>query len=184
MNHTPSPYPLHLNVLALDIAQRCGWAHLAAGVITSGMQDCRKYEGCKSRPAEHDGQPFLNFHLWLREYLRDHRPVTIVYEKAMGHFQSAGAADMCIGMRGILFMQAAYLGIPVVPYSASTIKKKWTGTGRADKDQMVIEAYRRFPELAARHADDNECDAVATLHCHLEVTCETSSSPRELLSVQ
>lgn len=154
--------PAH-NFAVFDLATTTGWAQIAAGVLTSGSVDFHRYQGSKSKPADHLGQHFLSFHSFLRDFIRENKPKAIGYERA-AFFRSAAANDVCIGLRGILLMQAAAYDIPVFCESIASIKLHWTGSGRAEKPAMIAECIRR---TGITPADDNEADAIAMAHLHL-----------------
>jgi len=66
--------------------------------------------------------------------------------------------------RGVALAVAARAGLPVHEYAPAEVKRAFTGSGRADKAQMVRTARALFG-LEARLAD--EADAVAVAVCHL-----------------
>lgn len=154
-------------ILALDMASTLGWALSASGIVDSGSQDFHRKPPTKLRPAQHVGESHAMFYRWLSGKLSDDKPTLIVYEGA-GYFKSAAAAQLCIGFRGIMLMQSARLGIPVVSYAPKEVKKWWCGNGNADKPMMMAETRRRCPDLDL--TDDNQSDAVALLHLHLSRT--------------
>lgn len=157
-------YPDNMRVLALDMATQTGWALLGGGVVTSGSQTFARYAGSKSRPRDHVGEPFAQFHRWLCERLRDDKPGAIAYEGG-GFFKSADAAQVCIGLRGVMLMNAAAYRIPAYPYAPAQVKKFWAGRGNADKDDMIAATRTRCPGVDI--TDSNEADALAILHLYL-----------------
>ena len=66
--------------------------------------------------------------------------------------------------RGVALAAAARAGLPVHEYAPAEVTRGFTGSGRADKAQMVRTARALFG-LEARLAD--EADAVAIAVCHL-----------------
>jgi crossover junction endodeoxyribonuclease RuvC len=66
--------------------------------------------------------------------------------------------------RGIALAAAARAGLPVYEYAPAEVKRSFTGSGRAEKAQMVRTARVLFG-LAARLPD--EADALAIAVCHL-----------------
>ena len=152
-------------VLALDIATVTGWASLGGGVITSGSQSFARYAGCKSRAADHHGEPFARFHRWLSAKLVEDKPDVIAVE-GFGYFKSQAAAEICIGLRGVLLAIAASRGIPVHSYAPYVVKKFWAGKGNADKDDMIAATLIHCNGVDL--TDGNEADALALLHLHLD----------------
>jgi crossover junction endodeoxyribonuclease RuvC len=66
--------------------------------------------------------------------------------------------------RGVALAAAAAAGLPVFEYAPAMVKRAFTGSGRAGKEQMVRTA-RQILGVDARLAD--EADAVAVAVCHL-----------------
>ena len=66
--------------------------------------------------------------------------------------------------RGVALAAAARAGLAVHEYAPAEVKRAFTGSGRADKGQMLRTARALFG-LEARLAD--EADAVAIAVCHL-----------------
>lgn len=162
-------------VIALDLATTTGYALAAGGVfVHSASCSFKRHLGNKSMPAEHIGQPMLNFQRWLRQRIQEDKPTAFAFEDVF-RWSSSDAAKVFCGLRGILMLNSAYYGIPVFGYSPGHVKKFWTGNGNADKALMVAQTITRLPELAAKDMDDNEADAVAILHLHLNQTREVAA---------
>jgi crossover junction endodeoxyribonuclease RuvC len=66
--------------------------------------------------------------------------------------------------RGVALAVAARAGLPVFEYAPAEVKRAFTGSGRAEKVQMVRMAWTLFGR-AADLAD--EADALAIAVCHL-----------------
>lgn len=147
-------------ILALDLATTTGWALHASGVLTSGSQNFARYPGSKSRAAEHVGEPYAKFGRWVRERIREDKPEVIVYEEVR-RWSGFSAAHCFGGFRGMLFAQAAVVGVRVVGFSPSEVKKFWTGKGNAKKPAMIAATLAR---LGIEAVDDNESDAIALLY--------------------
>lgn len=149
-------------VLSLDLAQTCGFALIANGVITSGSQ-C--FAG-KPKKGErlHPGANFHRFDNWLRERLCDDKPEAVCFEEVFRWMSSSAAHSFC-GFRAIMMIQCARKGIPTFAYSPTTIKKHFCGSGNAKKEVMIATACMRWPDLD--YTDDNEIDALAILFLHL-----------------
>ena len=71
-----------------------------------------------------------------------------------------------MGMYGIVeMMEGRYKGrVSVANVAPTTIKKFWTGTGKADKEFMVDQTNLLYPDVT----DDNESDAIALWHYWVE----------------
>lgn len=162
----PIIYPNDRRVLSIDIGTQTGFAQLANGVLTSGSIGFHRYKGSTTRKADHDGQPYLSMHKWLRNLISQDRPDCIVYEEVY-RWMSADAAQTFGAYRGQILLLAANYGLPCYGYAPAQIKKFWTGTGTADKQAMRAAMVRKLPALRSL-MDDNEVDAVAILHLHLQ----------------
>ena len=66
--------------------------------------------------------------------------------------------------RGVVLAAAAQAGLPVFEYAPGEVKRAFTGSGRAEKAQMVRTARALFG-VEAKLAD--EADALAVAVCHL-----------------
>lgn len=163
-------------VIALDLATTTGYALAAGGVfVHSASISFARDKGTKTRPAEHIGQPMLNFQRWLRQRIQEDKPTAFAFEDVF-RWSSSDAAKVFCGLRGILMLNAAYYDLPVFGYAPGHVKKYWTGNGNADKALMVAQTITRLPELATKDMDDNEADAVAILHLHLNQLTTTATT--------
>jgi Holliday junction resolvasome RuvABC endonuclease subunit len=167
MTDAPSiVYPTGLRVLAIDIGTQTGFAQLANGILTSGSVGFHRYKGSQTVKADHDGQPYLSMHKWLRNLISQDRPDCLVYEEVF-RWMSADAARTFGAYRGQILLLAAHYDIPCHGYAPAQIKKYWTGRGTADKAAMRAAMLQRLPAMKQAR-DDNEVDAVAILHLHLQ----------------
>lgn len=150
--------------LALDLGTNMGWALMASGVLSSGSQSFERYKGCKSKEADHIGEPVKKLRYWLIDFIRTNKVDEIAYENVF-RWNSGDAAKAYGGYRGIMLELAACGRIPVYGYSPTAIKKFWCGKGNAKKEAMVAETQKLFPDL--KLTSDDEADAIAILHFHL-----------------
>jgi Holliday junction resolvasome RuvABC endonuclease subunit len=67
-----------------------------------------------------------------------------------------------MSMRAVLELHCEDLGIPTYGYAPASIKKSFTGSGRANKGDMKRECEKRGIEAV----DDNHADAIAVFHHH------------------
>lgn len=162
----PIAYPTACRILAIDIGTQTGFAQLANGVLTSGNIGFHRYKGSQSVKADHDGQPYLSMHKWLRGLISQDKPEVIVYEEVYRWMSSDAARTFC-AYRSQILLLGAYYDVPCVGYSPTEIKKHWTGGGRADKAAMRAAMIQRLPALKEIR-DDNQIDAIAILHLHLQ----------------
>ena len=99
----------------------------------------------------------------LSEVLRESGAEAVSVETAFCGV-SARSALVLGQARGVALAAAAGAGLPVFEYAPAEVKRAFTGSGRADKVQMVRTA-RALLGIAARLPD--EADAVAAAVCHL-----------------
>ena len=142
-----------MTTAALDLATTTGYAAVASGVLCSGTFKC------KANPKQTWGEGFLNFRTWLREFLDVEKPDKLFYEEVM-RWSSGDAAKVYCGLRAIMLLECWQRGVTVVGLSVGSIKKHATGSGKADKQQMILAAKKRWKVTPK---DDNEADALAIL---------------------
>lgn len=141
-------------LLALDLGNRTGWAlRRRDGSIVHGT------EVFTPRPNWTPGQRWQRFRAWLSGVVAQHQVHGIVFERVVFGHSSASAADVYGGYRALVEMLADQHGLTLDSVAVSTVKKHWTGSGRADKPAMLAEAKRR----GFRADSDNSADALAIL---------------------
>jgi len=139
-----------MKILSLDCATKTGWAFVENGkVIESGVQDFTKKRG------ESNGILFLRFRCWLKGIVNALRPDVVVYERA--HFRGGAATELCVGLQTRVQEVASEAQIEYSAYDATQIKKFATGSGKADKADIIIKVK---PIIGRDPIDDNEADAV------------------------
>lgn len=158
-----------MKILSLDLGSTLGWA--------SGVGGKPKKHGTKDfqRPVQKDSQEtafsnesFAEFTQWLGKRISS--VDIVVCEKpnvyGTGKFSSFHAMRVLFGMYGIVQAVAGAYGKSLIPVSATTVKKFWTGNGRANKNEMlVLAAERGFSSVK----DHNECDAIAIYTYYWEI---------------
>lgn len=145
-----------MNVLALDLATRTGWALAEDGRIESGVEvfDVKRHE---SR-----GMRWIYFNRWLDTVLAGVR--LVIYEKPLGRFATSGAAgEIALGMSTRVDEACAARGIEHTALPPATLKKWTTGHGNAKKPDMAAAVHARG-WLPTSVTDDNQIDAMALLH--------------------
>ncbi|MES2048880.1 MAG: polynucleotidyl transferase [Pseudomonadota bacterium] len=141
-----------MNILALDPANKMGWALLSAGKITHGTANLTP------KPNEQSGQRWFSFRRFLTESGTSAGELhAIYYEESVNKF--AASAEIFGGFLAHLQHWCMLNNIPCHPVHWGTIKKHWAGTGRADKDMMIFEAKKR----GFAPGDNNAADALAVL---------------------
>ncbi len=102
------------------------------------------------------------------ELVREFAPDAVSVEELYSHYNHPRTAVIMGHARGVLFLAAGRVGIPVYSYSATRIKKSLTGMGRASKEQVASMIARTFGCSELDVAAD-VTDAVAAALCHINV---------------
>ena len=142
-----------MDILALDLASKTGWCIIRDGrILESGVQDWTKKRG------ETNGLLFLRARRWLNDIsaVAGRTPDLVAYEQA--HYRGGAATEICVGLQTRAQEVAAQWGVESAPVATGTLKKWATGSGAADKSEMM--AYAEV-HLGRAPLDDNEADAVA-----------------------
>ena len=135
-----------MNILALDLATKTGWATNspeASGVDTFDV-----------RRGESPGTRYLRFAAWLREKIEIIKPQLIVFEKA--HHRGGAATEIAAGFATHLQSTCAAMGVEHAAIHTSVLKKYATGKGNAGKPEVMAAYQRRWGKPPI---DDNEADA-------------------------
>jgi hypothetical protein len=144
-----------MNILALDLATKTGWATNAGH--TSGVQTFDVRRG------ESPGMRFLRCRGWLSEMLSLLGSIdVIVYEQA--HHRGGAATACCVGLVSTVLTFAAEHSIETMPVHTGELKRWATGKGNAGKPAMIEAAKVR----GWSPSDDNEADAQLLLVYALE----------------
>jgi len=137
------------SILALDMATFTGWALLKNGKTTFGSE---KF----SDPTwDGNGARYLKYEAWLNKFPEVE---LVVYEAVMAH-SAVYAAHMYGAYLSEVQKFSQKRGIPYIGLHVTTIKEHWTGKGKAKKDLMMKEAWKRGYNVK----DDNQADALAIL---------------------
>ena len=144
-----------MKILALDLATKTGWAvygsHITDKKVVSGVQVFDVKRG------ESPGMRFLRCRSFLNELFDMARPNVIVYEQA---HHRGGAATRCgVGLVTVVLEFAAQHKIATMSVHSATLKKWATGSGRANKGDMIKTCISR----GYQPQDDNEADAILLL---------------------
>lgn len=141
-----------MTVLGLDLALKTGWAVAEDGkLIDSGVIDFSH-----SRDDGHNGHLFLS--LWreasvlMREYCVD------MVRVELAHHRGGASTRIALGMLAAALMAAAACKCRVATIHTTTLKKLWTGDGKASK-RMMMDVSSKL--LNRPLIDDNESDAIA-----------------------
>jgi len=140
------------------------------GLLEASGPRARVVEGGVVRSDEREPleQRLRRIHGALREIARELAPDVIAVEELYSHYRHPVTAILMGHARGVMFLAAAELGVPVVSYGATRIKKALTGHGRASKEQVqrMVQSTLRLKELP-QPADVADALAVALCHCNV-----------------
>lgn len=154
-------------LLALDIATQTGWAfgnpqtHVcgAGGLPVPGP---KPLSGSRQvlRPGAGLGEALSGVRQHWGHFLRTQRPAWVAYEAPImgGTAANLHTVRLINGIIGTMESLCWELRIPApIQINVATLKKHFTGSGRASKADMIAAAARRGWSVT----DDNEADALA-----------------------
>jgi len=144
-----------MKILALDPAQKCGWAHSDGSFSTIVL------------PGELGTQHACLF-LRLEELITQHGCDMIASENAGFGSHNPATQAMHNERLGVIRLVAARRHIKLQTFQPTTIKSFATGNGAADKQQMIAAAVRL---LGVRNATDDEADALWILELAKRPDC-------------
>jgi len=143
-----------MNILALDLGTKTGWAFSDGRKIDSGTIAFtpKRFEG--------GGMRYLKFKQWLTEMKATVGGIDAVYFEEVRRHLGVDAAHAYGGFMATLTAWCEHHGIPYSAVPVGTIKKSATGKGNAGKEEMIAAM------VAKGHApgDDNEADSLALLY--------------------
>lgn len=141
-----------MNILALDCGTNTGWASEVDGRIESGVQDFSLKRG------ESKGIRFLRFNTWLKIMLELVKPHIVVYE--MAHLRGGHATEILVGMTTRIEEFCESKNIEYSSVHSAMLKKFSTGSGKANKEDMIKAATLKFGRVID---SDDEADALLIL---------------------
>ncbi len=145
-----------------------GIARMGYGLVAEAEDQALVFRDCGilTTPKEEGLPARLNilFHD-LREMMAEYSPVVLAIEQL--YFGRNSTTAFAVGQAcGIVNLIAAQTGIPVFQYSPATIKQALTGSGRADK-QQVMQMVTLALQLSDVPKPDDAADGLAVALCHL-----------------
>lgn len=143
-----------MNILALDLGTKTGYAILYNGEISSGV---------KKLPQKTFGSRFSEFRSWLMRIISQNKIDLVCFERVYRH-NGTEAAHVFGGFMYMLAAVCDKMQIPSRGINVVTIKKHMTGKCNANKQEMILAAYERNFDLV----DDNEADALGVLLFYLD----------------
>ena len=137
-----------MRILALDPATQTGWCVMDGSFIVSGTWDLsvsRKARADMDQD-EADGIRLVNLRSKLNDIQRDGAIDMLVYESSR-NLQFGNAIRVAAELQGVIQVWAIDNQVMFKGYSPGEIKKHATGSGRADKNAMMVAAYNRWPDV-------------------------------------
>lgn len=142
-----------LNILGLDPANKCGWAHTGPGNIMCGVWSL------KEPTDKHPGRRLERIRRKLFQVKRMFPIDAIGMELATMGSKLARTQASHNELAGVIKLCAAEWDVPVFEWTPTHLKKWFTGSGRADKEQMVEAVASRY-DLNVTH---DAADAIAVM---------------------
>lgn len=147
-----------MNILALDLGTKCGWAYSSGGVVISGVWDLKpgRFDG--------GGMRFVKFRSALNEIHASNPVGMCVFEEVRRHI-GTDAAHVYGGLMAVVTEWCETNKVPYEGVPVQEIKKFATGSGNAKKDKVIaaVESWGYSVE------DDNHADALALLHSRIGI---------------
>jgi Holliday junction resolvasome RuvABC endonuclease subunit len=142
-----------LNILALDPANKCGWA------FSVGIHGGPPRYGVLNL-TDRDRDRTMALHEWISDVHEESGIDLIAVEDSCMGSNNYQTAARHSELRGIIRLAAAEVGARLITVHPTTLKKFATGSGRAKKPQM-IRACKTL--LGIETDDDNIADALFIL---------------------
>lgn len=146
-----------MRILALDCATTTGYAFTSEkDSPVSGIANFALRRG------ESPGMRFLNFSYFLTNAVLTAAPDLVVFEQS--HHRGGAATEVCVGMTTRVLEICALYGFEHAPIHSRELKKWATGKGNASKEDMQMEAAKRFPHYdSSKDKGGDEADALLLL---------------------
>ena len=142
-----------MKILALDQATKTGFAVVkyTGEVVCSGVWELAD----PKRSGESRGMRYVRFRQYLTEMFIRHDVDLVVHEQTL--LRGGAATEIANGLKALILEASVVNGAEVTCVHTSELKKFATGSGKADKVEMVA-ACRKLTSVEPK--DDNEADAV------------------------
>jgi Holliday junction resolvasome RuvABC endonuclease subunit len=130
-----------MKIIALDIAQKCGFAiGLDGELVASGFEDFTPKRG------DSLGMRWIVFRQKFGELCDEQRPDLVVFEQAfIGAMRSKHVAEWALGFRALVQEECDRRGIEYREVHNTQVKLHATGLGNADKLAMQAAACAKWP---------------------------------------
>lgn len=150
-----------MNILALDLATRTGWALGPARWFDHG--EVKFGTVLLKGVGDEAERAWGNLSCWLRDMLTTNDIDVIAVEAPLARVMDGGtnAATVILlnGLYANIVGCAACYGIRVRKVASTTARKSFMGVGRPDNPKLAVKIHARLCGWMVR--DDNEADALA-----------------------
>lgn len=143
-----------MKILALDPAAKCGFAWSDGTLREYGVWQIALAE------REHPGARLERLREHIYEAYRDWGFERLAYEDAQHGSPNFTIQGLHAELRGVIKLVACELDVDAIPINPTTLKSWATGSGRADKGQMIRACQT---VLGVTTDDDNIADALFVL---------------------
>ena len=142
-----------MKILAIDQATATGWAVVEGNgqIVASGVWRLAD----NKRTGESRGMRYLRFWKHLEDSISTYQPRLICHEQTL--LRGGAATEIANGLKAFILASAEFHGIDVSCVHTTELKRWATGSGRAEKPDMIRAAVRLSGWPVT---DDNEADAI------------------------
>lgn len=146
---------------------------------------CVLEAGVLRRPRGGDSLParLLSLATELDEVLGEYRPDIVAVEQLYAHYKHPRTAILMGHARGVLLLTAAKHKCTVLNLSATTVKRRLTGSGHASKQQMQ-QVIARTLGLRDVPEPPDVADALAIAICALHERPKSDPAPTRRVTAQ
>jgi len=145
-----------LQILSLDPATKCGWAHVSG---VSGTWDL------SVKKDESSGMRLIRLRAALAD-IKERLGIDLLVFEASRNSKFGNAVKIAGQIQGVIEVWCIDNEVDYRGYSPTEIKKHGTGSGNADKPKMMAAAAAKWPKV--KLVDDNHADALWLLDLALQ----------------
>lgn len=142
-----------------------GLTHTGYGIIEHQNNQLRFIAAgtISTKPKEAFADRLVHLARELARVIALHQPEQAAIEQTFVSVN--GASTLKLGQaRGALLLTLAQHDLPIAEYAPNSVKKSLSGSGHADKNQMIAMVNMLLPGCNISQAD--ACDALAIAICH------------------
>lgn len=144
-----------MNILALDIAKRTGYAYNNGKTVYSGFVDFS---------TDKNNLRTDTFYKFFEKIVEDHSIEQIAIEEVT-FVSNRYAYKSFVEFANEVERLSIKYNVKVFKYNVREVKKTFTGRGNANKQMMMNTASLK---LGRNIIDDNEADAIGVLYTHIK----------------